>query len=200
MRQRDFGIYAEGRGRLASEAMKRPLSPKRRSAGGSPLKIRRTQPADAPAVARIFDGPKVVWGTMQLPFASAEVWHQRLSRETDATLISLVACVGGDLVGALGLHLNGGQPRRQHVAEVGMAVRDDSQGRGVGHALLGAALDLADRWLALRRVQLTVYVDNEPAIRLYRKHGFEVEGTLREIAFRDGKYVDGFLMARLRPT
>jgi putative acetyltransferase len=81
-----------------------------------------------------------------------------------------------------------------------MTVRDDWQGRGVGTKLLQAALDLADRWLALRRVQLTVYVDNEPALRLYRKHGFEVEGTLRQIAFRDGEYVDGFLMARLRPA
>jgi putative acetyltransferase len=29
--------------------------------------------------------------------------------------------------------------------------------------------------------------------------GFEVEGTLRRFAFRDGRYVDAFLMARLRP-
>ena len=42
-------------------------------------------------------------------------------------------------------------------------------------------------------------MDNEPAIRLYRKFGFEVEGTLRELAYRDGRYVDGFLMARLAP-
>jgi len=46
---------------------------------------------------------------------------------------------------------------------------------------------------------LTVYVDNEPAIRLYQKFGFEVEGTRRKDVFRDGQYVDSYAMARLRP-
>jgi L-phenylalanine/L-methionine N-acetyltransferase len=41
-------------------------------------------------------------------------------------------------------------------------------------------------------------VDNEPAIRLYQRFGFQVEGTLRRHAFRDGKYVDALFMARLQ--
>ncbi|MCW5559795.1 MAG: GNAT family N-acetyltransferase, partial [Verrucomicrobiae bacterium] len=114
----------------------------------------------------------------------------------------LVACPrtdAADVVGVVGLHLNTARPRRAHAAELGMTVRDDWQRRGVGHALLAAALDMADRWLPLRRVQLTVFVDNAAAIHLYRKHGFETEGTLREFALRDGQYVDALLMARLRP-
>ena len=61
-----------------------------------------------------------------------------------------------------------------------------------------AAVDLADNWLNLSRLELEVYTDNEPAIRLYRKFGFAVEGTLVRFAFRDGRYVDAFAMARLR--
>jgi putative acetyltransferase len=41
-----------------------------------------------------------------------------------------------------------------------MAVRDDWQGKGVGTALMEAALDLADNWLNLTRIELRVYVDN----------------------------------------
>jgi len=52
--------------------------------------------------------------------------------------------------------------------------------------------------MALRRVELTVYTDNAPAIALYRKFGFEVEGQLREYAIRDGIYADVLSMARLR--
>jgi L-phenylalanine/L-methionine N-acetyltransferase len=64
--------------------------------------------------------------------------------------------------------------------------------------LMDAMIDLADNWLNLRRIELTVYADNEPAVRLYQKFGFEVEGTLRNYAFRDGQLIDALSMARVR--
>ena len=53
-------------------------------------------------------------------------------------------------------------------------------------------------WLNLKRLELEVYTDNVPAIRLYGKFGFTIEGTLVDFAVRDGQYVDVYLMARLR--
>ncbi len=81
-----------------------------------------------------------------------------------------------------------------------MGVRDDWQGQGVGSALMQAALDLADNWLNLTRVELTVYTDNAAAIALYTKFGFEIEGTHRAFALRDGVFVDAHAMARLHPA
>ena len=40
--------------------------------------------------------------------------------------------------------------------------------------------------------------ENPPAMRLYKKLGFEIEGTHRKYAFRDGAYVDAHTMARVR--
>lgn len=74
------------------------------------------------------------------------------------------------------------------------------QGKGVGSRLLAAALDVADNWMNLHRVELTVYADNQAAQGLYRKFGFEVEGLLRDYALRDGKFVDTVSMARLRQS
>lgn len=68
----------------------------------------------------------------------------------------------------------------------------------MGSKLLAAALDVADNWMNLHRVELTVYADNEAAHNLYRKFGFEVEGCLRDYALRDGVFVDTLSMARLR--
>jgi putative acetyltransferase len=79
-----------------------------------------------------------------------------------------------------------------------MTVRDDWHGRGVGSALMQAALDLADNWLNLARLELEVFVDNAPAIHLYQKFGFCIEGTLVQYAYRDGQFVDTYTMARLR--
>jgi len=110
----------------------------------------------------------------------------------------LVACVDGEVVGALCL-TTFKAPRRRHAADLGMAVHDDWQGKGVGSALMEAVIDLADNWLDLSRLELSVYTDNEPGIALYKKFGFEQEGIFRRFAFRDGEFVDAVTMARLRP-
>src|SRR5690606_28436058 len=52
------------------------------------------------------------------------------------------------------------------------------------------AIDLAGRWLQLRRLELQVGVDYAGAIRLYTRHGFVEEGRHRAFAFRDGACVD----------
>jgi L-phenylalanine/L-methionine N-acetyltransferase len=161
--------------------------------------IRRTEPTDYEAIAKVLGGPRAVWGTLQLPFPSVEVWRKRLA-EPPIGLYGLVACADDEVIGQLGLHTFPDHPRRRHVARIGMAVRDDWQGKGVGAALMQGAVDLADKWLNLERLELDVFTDNEPAIRLYKKFGFVVEGTMRRFAFRDGQYVDTYMMARLRET
>ncbi|MFO7742037.1 MAG: GNAT family N-acetyltransferase [Anaerolineae bacterium] len=159
--------------------------------------IRRTEPDDYEAFHRIFSAPRVIRGTLQLPFPSAEEWRKRLTEPTEG-LYSLVASVDDEVVGTLGLHTFPKKPRRRHAGGVGMAVRDDWQGKGVGTALMEAAIDLADNWLNLARLELTVFVDNALAIGLYEKMGFITEGTLANYVFRDGEYVDCLTMARLR--
>lgn len=161
------------------------------------ISIRRTEPGDYEAVQRIFQQPRAVWGTLQVPLPSVEVWRKRLA-EPPPGMIGLVACVEDEVVGQLGLHMFVDHPRRRHAARLGMAVRDDWQGKGVGTALMQAAVDLADKWLNIERLELDVYTDNEPAVKLYKKFGFVVEGTASRYAFRDGEYVDSFFMARLR--
>jgi len=158
--------------------------------------IRRTEASDYEALYRIFSGPRAIWGTLQLPYPSLDTWRKRLT-EPQEGFLNLVACVDAEVIGQLGLGtFKSG--RRRHVGQMGMAVRDDWQGKGAGSALMQAAIDLAENWLNLNRIELEVYVDNEPAIRLYKKFGFKIEGTLERFAFRDGQYVDVYAMARLR--
>ena len=155
--------------------------------------VRRAEPGDAEALCRVFAGTRAVSGTLQLPYPSVEAWRRRLS-EPSESVHSLVAVVEGEVVGGLGLTVSD-TPRR-HVGESGMAVRDDRQGIGAGTALMEAALELADRWIGLTRIELHVYTDNEQAISLYKRFGFVVEGTHHAFALRDGSYVAAFSLAR----
>jgi len=159
--------------------------------------IRRAEPDDCSAIYEIFKCPKVFAGTLQLPYPSREHWRRRLADPGDGTY-NLVAVVSDEVVGMLGVQTFQNRPRRRHVGAIGMGVHDEWQGKGIGTALMRAGLDLADNWLNLTRLELEVYTDNEPAIRLYERFGFEREGRLRQHAFRDGCYVDSYMMARLR--
>jgi putative acetyltransferase len=161
------------------------------------VSVRHAEPQDAQAVHRLLAGPRAAAGTLQLPLQSVEGVRNRFFSEPHEGLYHLVACVDEEVVGHLGLETFT-RPRRRHVGTIGLAVRDDWQGRGVGTALMEAALDLADNWLDLTRIELSVYTDNAAGIALYEKFGFEIEGTHRRYAFRNGGYVDSYSMARIR--
>ncbi|HGY0994050.1 TPA: GNAT family N-acetyltransferase [Aeromonas salmonicida subsp. pectinolytica] len=159
------------------------------------ITIRHAEPTDAPALRDLYALPNAQAGTLHLPTPPLSQWQKRLE---SSDVVALVAEVDGLLVGQISLHMEP-NPRRKHVAGIGMGVRDDWAGKGVGSALMAAALDLADNWLNLHRIELTVFVDNEAALALYRKFGFEQEGLARGYAFRQGEYVDALYMARIRP-
>ncbi len=160
--------------------------------------IRAAEPSDFAAVCETMSQPIAQANTLQLPFASVEMWRTRLA-ELPAGSHMLVALVDGKVVGNLGLHPAAKHIRRRHVGAIGMAVHDAYHGHGIGTALMKAALDLADNWLQYTRLELEVYADNDAAIALYKKFGFVVEGTHPKDSFRNGVFVDCLSMGRLRP-
>jgi putative acetyltransferase len=162
----------------------------------SAIRVRAREPQDVEAIGEIQACPGVIAGTLRLPLQSVESIRQRLVQAPPNTY-SLVAEVDGRVVGSAGLHVED-NVRRRHCGSIGMMVHDDFQGRGVGSALMVAMIDLADNWLGLERIELIVYTDNAPAIHLYQKFGFSIEGTGRRYALRQGVYIDAHYMARLR--
>ena len=164
--------------------------------------IRRPRPADAAAVAATMADPQVLSGLMQMPYATEEFWRKRIEEMPVGSAVHelfLVAERDGTVVGNAGLtpmtHV-----RRRHVMGLGMAVARTAHRQGVGTALMQALVDWADRWAQVLRLELTVFADNAAAIALYRKFGFEIEGTHRGFALRDGVFVDVHSMARFHPA
>jgi L-phenylalanine/L-methionine N-acetyltransferase len=159
--------------------------------------IRRAEFADAAQLQQVYASTNTYSGTLQLPHPSVELWQERLKHQDQNDTV-LVALVDGVVVGNAGLHQEK-NIRRRHVAHVGMGVADSFTGRGVGSALLAELLNLADNWLNLARLELTVFCDNAAAVHLYEKFGFEIEGTHRAFALRNGVFVDAHSMARFHP-
>jgi putative acetyltransferase len=158
--------------------------------------IRAQEPEDLADLTEAYNQPRAVWGTLQVPFTSLDA-RRRRREGLPASHTLLVAVMDGKVIGGAGLHPAENR-RRAHAASIGMAVHDAYARRGAGRALMQALIDQADRWLAYKRLELTVWTDNDLAIRLYEGFGFEREGVLRAYAWRDGAYVDALAMARLR--
>lgn len=164
----------------------------------SKIVIQRFAESHLEGMHALYNDPAVCRQVLQMPFQSLEIWRKRLA-DTNERLLRLVAVRAGEVIGSCTLEQYA-RSRQSHVGSIGMGVAVAWQGQGVGTRLLGAALEVADNWMNLHRVELTVYVDNEPAQALYRKFGFETEGRLRDYAVRDGVLVDALSMARLRQT
>lgn len=168
------------------------------SAATPSIVIQRLSEAQLEGITALYNDPAVCRQVLQMPYQSIEVWRKRLAVDNERR-IALVALNGGEVIGSCSLEQYA-RIRRTHVGAIGMGVATAWQGKGVGSRLLGAVLEVADNWMNLRRVELTVYADNEAALGLYRKFGFETEGRLRDYAVRDGVFVDALTMARLRTS
>ena len=162
------------------------------------ITVRRAEPEDYELMCEVFADESAYSGTLQTPFPSKERWRKMLAEPADGDY-SLLAFVDGKIAGQAGLHPWGKSPRRAHVRMLGIGVRSQYQHQGVGTALMQALIDLADKWLPVTRIELTVFTDNPAAVKLYRKFGFEIEGTHKAYALRDGQYVDTYAMARIKP-
>ena len=159
--------------------------------------IRPAGPEDAAGITALRRMPGVFEQAASLPSDRSRRMEELL-RQPGQNRHFLVAVSPDNTVLGLVMLTVESNPRRRHSGGLGIMVRTGCQGQGIGTALLEAVLDLADNWLMLRRVELEVYADNQRAVRLYEKFGFEAEGRKREAAVKNGAYVDLMVMARLR--
>jgi ribosomal protein S18 acetylase RimI-like enzyme len=86
-------------------------------------------------------------------------------------------------------------PARDHAGELSMGVRQGFRGQGIGKKLIEACLREC-RLLDYQKVELTVFSDNERAIRLYEKLGFQKEGLIKDYARSLEGFKDAYLMGQ----
>jgi len=118
---------------------------------------------------------------------------ESLKNKDNSTI--LVAEDGNRLVGYL-LVIGGSARRNRHSCYIVIGILKEYRGKGVGSQLFNEL----ERWASkhkLRRIELTVVTRNKAGLSLYKKMGFEIEGTKRDALFIDGQYLDEYYMSKL---
>lgn len=160
--------------------------------------IRPLAPGDLPEINAMRIDPRVACTLTSLPTERLEQTRSLLDSTENGEHFFVAVHPSGRVLGVGHLHAES-LPRYDHKGSLGLTVAHDAQGRGIGRALMEKMIDLADNWLLLDRLELTVFANNERAIALYRSLGFKDEALARDSIICDGGYQDEIDMARLRP-
>ena len=159
--------------------------------------IRRAETRDAAALAALFDEATHVPFASVAPHAGVTGWEKKLGEYADLANLPLIAVAGDAVVGVLLLRGYAGYIRRKHGATIDLlAVRAHEQRKGVGRALVNAALAACDGYLQVRRVDVNVHASGAALKAFYASFGFVEEGVKRAALF-DGGYLDAAILARV---
>ncbi|GGC77090.1 GCN5 family N-acetyltransferase [Thalassobacillus devorans] len=116
-----------------------------------------------------------------------------VQEKENSTILIAENC--GALVGYL-LAFGGSAKRNNHSAYIVIGISKDYRGQGIGTKLFRKL----EEWAAnhnIHRLELTTVTKNEAGLSLYKKMGFEIEGTKRHSLFINGKWIDEYFMAKL---
>ena len=166
------------------------------------IMIREAIPSDA---ADILEFSKITGGEtdfltygeegIDLSVAFEEMYLEGLLDKDNS--IMLIATINNEeLIGIASVGSND-KEKTKHVGEVGITVLQDFWGFGIGTVLMEEVEIWAKESGVIRRLELTVHAENERAIALYEKMGYQTEGLIKRVMFIDGEFVDGVMMSLL---
>ena len=166
----------------------------------SEYRIRDLVPADAAAIARHADNPRVA-GVLRDLFPSpyrlsdAEEFIAMINGATPCTAFAIAG--QEEAFGVIGFVA--GQDVYRHSAEIGYWIGEDFWGRGIMTGALGVFTTYLFENFPFNRLFAGIFSSNPASGRVLAKAGFQQEGILRAHVIKNGKILDEHLYAKLRP-
>lgn len=114
----------------------------------------------------------------------------------DNAVMKIAVTPSGEVIGMAGFQ--GGKRRAvRHAGGIGISVSQAWREQGVGTALMQQLIAWARATGIIQRMELEVNVENERALHVYRKLGFQIEGRKQAALYKEGRYLDNYVMALL---
>lgn len=168
---------------------------------GDRLILRKAQTSDAAAIVAYLqniadESDFLSFGKGEFTITPKEEEKYIVSVDKSDNQLVLVAEIDGEIAGVLTISANV-KPRMRHIGVLGISVQKKHWNQGIGHILLQEMIRWAESGKVLRKINLLVSCENERAIHLYKKYGFEIEGCLRRDMWINGQFKDAYQMGKL---
>ncbi|MBT2701222.1 GNAT family N-acetyltransferase [Bacillus sp. ISL-40] len=116
-----------------------------------------------------------------------------MKKEDNSTIF--VAEENNELIGYL-IAIGGNARRNKHSVYLVIGILNRYRGLGIGTKLFKQLEEWATEH-SIHRLELSVVTRNEAGLGLYKKMGFDIEGTKRQSLYIDGIFVDEYYMSKL---
>jgi [ribosomal protein S5]-alanine N-acetyltransferase len=162
--------------------------------------LRRWRASDIDALVR-YANNRNIWLNLRDRFphpyqrSDAEAWIALCDKEKEP-ILQFAIDLNGEAIGGIGFERMADVHRM--TAEVGYWIAERFWGRGIAASALEQATAYAFASLGLERLQAIVFEGNAASMRVLEKNGFAFEGRLQRHIFKDGRFLDGIMYARLR--
>ena len=163
----------------------------------SRLTIRDSRVDDLPAIREIY-AAEVLEGTASFELTPPDSAEMAARREAVLAggLPHLVAEIGGRIAGYAYAGPYRPRPAYRHTVENSVYTARWARRRGVGQALLEALITACTAIGKRQMIAVIGDTDNVASIRLHAAHGFDHVGTLKDVGFKHGRWLDVVLMQR----
>lgn len=164
---------------------------------GNDVTIRTASPADAPAIAAIYNqGIEDGVATLETVLRDAEERDAWMAAKSSRHPVLVATDSDGTVVGWASLNQFNPRPVYDHVVDISVYVERGQRGKGIGDKLI-KALDVRARELGFHKMVLAAFPTNTPGMRLYQRNGFSTVGIYHEQGRLDDRWVDTILMEKL---
>lgn len=163
--------------------------------------LRPHRKSDEKAVVKCVNDKTIAKNTLTIPYPyalkDAKKWVEKVlidNKKKNKENIRFVIDIDGQLVGSIGLN----HIQKEHKAEIGYWLGRKFWGQGIMTEAIKLVTDYAFYKLKLRRVYGHVFLFNNPSKRVLEKAGYKLEGIVRKEAKKGGKYLDVYLLAKVK--
>ena len=164
------------------------------------IRIRPWQLSDKPALLRYADNRNVWINHTDIfphPYTAddADRWLWRCGSEQKPQT-NFAIDLAGEAIGGTGIELKKDVYRKS--ASIGYWVGEPFWGRGFATRALCLMTDYAFANFDINRLQAGVFEWNPASMRVLEKAGYKFEARMRQHIFKDGRFADELIYARLR--